>query len=88
PEHGQLPDGGLPPGASVMISKFRRGSSTFTCEGCGKLTRDTGVQGIGMGLCPYCYEVGGLENSLDDGEITPEQFEAGKAELQKRYKHN
>lgn len=59
-------------------STFVKGSSTFTCNCCGHLTRWTGEQGVGSKLCVPCWDLAGLENALsDDGA---EQFvESGYA---------
>ena len=40
---------------------FERGSSTWECDTCGKLTRDTG-RGEFDGVCARCYDEGGFEN--------------------------
>jgi hypothetical protein len=55
-----------------LVSKFHRGSSTFPCNVCGRLTRDTGVQSAGNKICPQCYELAGIENSISDGHETLE----------------
>ena len=49
----------------MTVSKFRRGSSTFNCNTCGRLTRDT--VGTNVQSCEQCYELAGLQNSLWDG---------------------
>jgi hypothetical protein len=49
-------------------SLFQRGSGVFKCDGCGRMTRHTGVQSTGSQSCPQCYELAGLQNSLWDGE--------------------
>jgi len=69
-----------------MIGTFVRGSTTFTCVCCGKLTRKTGVQDYGSELCPYCYELIGWENALNDGNITQEQYDNYEKELKAQYK--
>jgi hypothetical protein len=46
--------------------RFARGSGCFTCTGCGKLTRQTGVQDLGSELCPLCYEKCACGNTLSD----------------------
>ena len=53
-----------------MVNGFVQGSSTFVCIECGKTTRYTGVQSVGSELCPYCYELAGYENALNDGQIS------------------
>jgi hypothetical protein len=44
---------------------FRYGRSTFTCLSCGRRTRDAG-QGW-VECCFECYELAGLDNSVNDG---------------------
>lgn len=67
---------------------FRRnftGRSTYKCNACGKLTRETGLGEEGCGLCAYCFETGGLENMLSDGHITQEQYDEQLADFNKQY---
>ena len=46
----------------------------FKCQECGKLTRATN-ETLNIGnICPVCYEIGGLQNSLSDGAITVDDF--------------
>jgi len=52
---------------AMAIKKFYRGSSVFKCKVCGRGTRDTGVQSAGNKICPQCFELAGLENSISDG---------------------
>ncbi len=47
--------------------------STFPCNVCGRLTRHTGVQGIGCQLCPQCFDLAGIENELSDGYCPPSE---------------
>lgn len=60
----------------MAVSKFRRGSSTFRCNVCERLTRETGVQGLGMKICPQCFELAGIENEISDGHSTLEERKA------------
>lgn len=46
--------------------RFARGSGTYKCGSCGKLTRETGEGESGCGLCLLCYERSSCENSLSD----------------------
>jgi len=71
-----------------MSSKFQRGSGVYTCQSCGKKTRETGLFESDYGICAYCYEVGGLENAYADGHITKEEYERDLAEYKKRYKRD
>lgn len=49
-------------------SHFGQGGA-FKCEACGRKTRDTGVQGYGIKLCPQDYELAGIYNTYqDEGE--------------------
>lgn len=49
---------------------FRKGSSVFQCQVCGRATRETGVQSLGNKTCPQCYELAGIENEISDGHCT------------------
>lgn len=48
-------------------SHFRRGSGSFRCESCDRITRQTGAQSNDSRLCPDCFELAGNENRLSDG---------------------
>jgi hypothetical protein len=52
-----------------MRNGFKRGmyksSRTFACKCCQHVTRDTG-QGESTGLCEPCYELAGIDNSVND----------------------
>lgn len=39
----------------------------YTCEDCGKQTRETGASESNVSLCVDCYENAGLENEHSDG---------------------
>jgi len=81
--------GGSQPGdfhsARPDSRRFQRGSGVYPCKICGKMTRATGQSEEGVELCAYCFEEAGLENSLADGYITEEQYNAQLAQLRKRY---
>lgn len=49
-----------------MTNRFQRGSGCFTCDQCGKQTRNTGDNGP-TGLCQACYDKCGMENAHADG---------------------
>lgn len=52
----------------MAIKTFQRsfmGRSTYNCNICGKLTRNTGDEG-GVDLCRKCYDEAGLENEHSD----------------------
>lgn len=53
-------------------STFVKGSSTFTCNCCGHLTRWTGEQGVDSKTCPLCWDLAGYENMEQDGYMTEE----------------
>ncbi len=57
-------------------SKFYRGSATYKCIVCGKLTRDTGRDERQAYMCAKCYEEAGLENEHSDGYHTPRSMTA------------
>ena len=48
-------------------SHFQRGSGAFKCSACGRLTRQTGVQGNSDSeLCPQDWELAGIYNVHQD----------------------
>jgi ribosomal protein S27AE len=58
----------------AKISQFIRGDvgrpgATYTCDMCGKRTRETGAQESSCGLCRQCYIETMMENSLSDGRV-------------------
>jgi radical SAM superfamily enzyme len=50
------------------------------------MTRETGHDEAGVGMCAYCYLRSQLENSLDNESHTPEQFQHDLEALNKRYR--
>jgi hypothetical protein len=54
------------PGKSGRKNTFTRGSSTFKCESCGRLTRFTGAQSMDTKLCPECYTIADEVNHPSD----------------------
>jgi hypothetical protein len=49
---------------------FTRGHTTFKCQVCTRLTRET--HGNGTECCPQCFEIAGLDNQVNDsGEPLP-----------------
>lgn len=62
-------------GHRTMKSKFQRGQSTYTCQSCKKLTRNTDCEGQ-VRLCADCFELAGCENHLTDNgaESLVEQY--------------
>lgn len=45
------------------------GRSTFKCQSCGRMTRYTGVQSLGTGICPDCFEIAGYDNTINDNGL-------------------
>ena len=70
-----------------MSHNFDRFNSfgTYTCEICHKLTRETGHDESFVKQCAFCWQEGGMENSLSDGHITQEEFDTKHAALCKQY---
>ncbi len=54
-------------------SRFERGSGCFTCESCGRKTRQTGEQG-GNPICPLCFDQAGWQNAVSDYGSEPDQL--------------
>lgn len=54
----------------MAVKTFQRGSSTFPCGTCNRLTRYTGSQSLGNKICPQCFELAGIENEISDGYCT------------------
>lgn len=61
--------------------RMQKGSGIYTCEECGKKTRETGDGESWVRMCRRCWDLGGLENSLSDGNITQEEFDRYVAAL-------
>ena len=55
-------------------------SRMIACADCGERYRATQLD-ISTGLCEVCNEVGGLENCVQDGAITEEEFVRQAVEL-------
>lgn len=71
----------------MASNRFRKGSGVYKCEICGKMTRETGESESFVGLCVYCYTVGGLQNSVADGQMTKEEFAVEVERLRKLHNH-
>jgi hypothetical protein len=56
------------------VSKFQRGSGAFVCRKCGRRTRETGDCESGVGLCARCFEMCGLENTIEDSEVGSDAY--------------
>ncbi len=58
-------------------NRFVKGSGCFTCQGCGKVTRSTGRgDNEHARCCERCYDMGGDENAVADGDMTQAEFDA------------
>lgn len=63
-------------------NRFKAGQGAFQCCDCGRLTRDTGGDNGSVRLCPQCFEIAGIENSIADGMYeTPEELEEAESEI-------
>lgn len=49
-----------------LKKRFARGGSVYTCDSCGKRTRDTGRGETEGSTCAACYEEAGWENEHSD----------------------
>lgn len=52
----------------------------ITCLSCKERTRETN-ETFGTEMCPVCYEIGELQNSLSDGTITHAEFKTWLFEI-------
>ena len=50
----------------MAIKSFRRGETTYTCQSCKKVTRNTGGDERQCRLCLDCFELSGIDNYLSD----------------------
>jgi hypothetical protein len=55
---------------NTFFKTHGKAGSTYKCDVCGRGTRNTGVQSVGSGLCPQCYDLAGIENEISDGYAT------------------
>lgn len=54
----------------ARLKTFVRGSSTYHCRVCERLTRATSREELGLdGICKHCYELAGIENTISDNGI-------------------
>ncbi len=51
----------------TRVSKFQRGSGSYRCTSCRKMTRETGDSESSVEMCKQCYYEAGLENEHQDG---------------------
>lgn len=64
-------------GQSSRNSRFQKGSGSYRCAECGKLTRDTGNGEGALELCKHCMEQATWDNFIADGgdpEEVPEEY--------------
>lgn len=64
---------------------FRRGGrGVFKCTCCGRPTRQTDAQALGAESCPECWDLGGMDNAVNDEgrEPTERELAQGKALLE------
>lgn len=60
-------------------NKFQKGSGCYKCTSCKRLTRDDGTGDSAYTfVCAQCYELGGIENAIQDGEGTEQDHERAK----------
>ena len=56
-----------------MANGFKKGSGVYSCSCCGRKTRATGRNdNEHLQMCAECYDLGGLENLIEDEGETPE----------------
>lgn len=67
----------------MKYAHFRSGQSTFICRVCDRRSRDVGGNG-GIQLCPQCFEISGIENSVLDGISTVDEVREEVLRLAKR----
>lgn len=53
------------------MNRFKQGSGVYTCQGCGKKTRETGAGESNVDLCLGCFNDAGDENEHLDGHTEP-----------------
>ncbi len=67
-------------------TRFAKGSGCYRCEVCGRMTRSTGRgDNENLNQCAECYDLGGIENEIQDRGSTPE-LEAEAQALRDRIK--
>lgn len=54
---------------------FSKGSSTFTCECCGKRTRNSSWNNWDGEMCGHCVETFSIENSISDNSLDATGFD-------------
>lgn len=60
---------------------FTRGSGCYTCGSCGRRTRNVDPDAAAVLVCAQCYEIAGIENSIDDGVFSQTEGAPRLAEL-------
>lgn len=69
------------PKVAKRTNGFKRGTGVFKCEDCGHNTRETGAQGMGVKLCPDCWELAGYINTLSDYGADSEDFQSCRSTI-------
>jgi hypothetical protein len=67
-------------GPPELVRALVKLSATAACS-CGYPIDHGARDAAGIGLCEFCYEESGFENSLSDGHMTTAEFDAAMAEL-------
>jgi hypothetical protein len=63
-------------------NRFQAGTgSVYTCECCGRKTRNTRRQSMDSKTCPQCWDLAGIDNEESDGWLTHDEAEAKRAPL-------
>lgn len=61
-------------------NRFRRGSGTYHCHNCKRLTRDVDSNASAM-MCPECFAAVECENAMADNGETPQLLSEWQALL-------
>ena len=61
--------------------RFKVHSGAFTCDACGKLTRETGHDEASLKLCKRCLFEAYVENTRSDYGVDSEEHRAALADL-------
>ena len=71
----------------VTAVGFTKGTGCFTCISCGKKTRQTDdPDAASMKMCNRCWQMGGDDNAVSDGDMTEDEFFAAWGEHSTWYK--
>lgn len=70
-------------GKSGMIARFQKGSATYRCSMCGRMTREVSAGDAATRLCRHCIEITEWLNFIENGgsmECVPAKY---RAEIEK-----